>query len=143
MSYFTIPKDGLLRFTDAHGVDRPCVVVFVTREFGTTRVREHYRSYLGEKYAGSSLQIPSAATYHQRLDIKGRFYPPKPKIGGRFEDMVECFFLYIYFDDLILDRKSGEFRIRDPLQSPLSLRTDEAVRAIVDQRRHVPEFCSE
>jgi hypothetical protein len=134
------PKDALMHFGDRDGVDRACVVIFVRRDFGYTWVREHYFGWVGEKYANSSLQIPSLRTLHQRLDVKHSSYPPRPESGGRFEKAGDCFWLYVYFDDLVLNRKSGEFSIRKPLGSPTLLHTDAEVRTIVDQRRHAPEF---
>ena len=104
------PKDALMHFGDRDGVDRACVVIFVRRDFGYTWVREHYFGWGGgERYANSSLQIPSLRTHHQRLDVKHSSYPPRPESGGRFEKMGDCFWFYVYFDDLVLNRKSGEF----------------------------------
>jgi hypothetical protein len=93
------PKDALMRFTDPEGVERACVVMFVQRDFGYTWAREHYFAWIGEKYPSGSLQIPSVRTHRMWLDVKDRYYPPKPKNGGQFHPMGDCFFLYIYFDD--------------------------------------------
>lgn len=141
MPYFVGPKDALMRFHDPEGIERSCVVVLVCREFGTTRVREYYYGWIGEKYAGDSVQIPPVATRYQHEDVRSRSYPPTPKSGGRFEDMGDYYLLTVYFDDIILDRRSGDFSIREPDESPFTyMRTDALMCVAVERRRHVPEF---
>lgn len=140
--------DGFVSIPTPSGIVTPCLLVFVTRLYGTTRIRERNQLWIGEKYADCIDNAHDEATERHMRSISDSLEiilhgesPPNP--GGLFEDRGRYSEVMVYCNDLVLCPQCGRFIIRKVdkiVQTLLAAKSDAAKLELLELRRNVPEF---
>ena len=137
---FVGPYDSLPIMSNNEGLSLPTLIVFVTRYYGNTRIRNEFMPWPGEKYAHCLISVPSEPSYHRRIE-KPDTDLYKPRLGGNIQNRGTYHEMTIYMDLLILDTARCIFEI-DSSQIDMHKfwTTNESILELASLRKEIPEF---